>query len=261
MRLLFGFRRRWLGRLPQMNRPDAAVLDVGCGDGQFLAYLASQGFRELDGVEPSQSRRQNACVRGLRVAASLDELDRRKFDIIFLWHVLEHVPAPMALLRELCGRLDDRGVLVVSIPNHAGWQTRYFGSCSAYLDYGRHLWYWDSSAIDDILKEELPGMRVREMGGRNFEYEIFGWVDTLGSRLAGKANFIHSRLKKKLGSPAGHAGALILAGLLLPLAGILALLLPPSAASTLTLVIERDRGDGVAADNNPRSATTWSSTL
>ncbi|MBF0311708.1 MAG: class I SAM-dependent methyltransferase [Magnetococcales bacterium] len=235
MTLLFRWRLHWLCRHhPPLRNREAAILDVGCGDGQFLAFLHSQGYHHLHGVEPETARRDNARSRGLAVAPSLDDLPLDRFDIICLWHVLEHVEQPLRLLHQLRERLTPQGALLISIPNHGGWQTRLFGLYSSFLDYGRHLWYWDRH-----LAETLPNQwPVRLLPGRNLEYELFGWVDSLAGFLSRSVNLVHRHLKKNRSTPVARLGVLLLAAGLLPLALLLTLLAPPSRGATLTFTIE-----------------------
>jgi len=243
MDALFALRLRWLKRsLPQLGVPQTRILDAGCGDGQFLAYLARHGHRQLHGVEPEAVRRANAQARGLSVNAVLAELGAARFDVVFLWHVLEHVAQPFDLLRQLWARLEPGGALVVSVPNHDGWQTRWFGRFASYLDYGRHLWYWDPSWLEQV-RHELPRARLSVVGGRNLEYEIFGWVDSIVGQLAGERNYVHSRLKKGTGGTAGHLAATALAALALPPSAVLALLVSPARAATFTFALWRDASE------------------
>lgn len=240
MDALFMLRLRWLQRsLPQLGAPQSRILDAGCGDGQFLAFLARRGHRHVHGVEPEAARRGNALARGLAVSTDLAELGAARFDVVFLWHVLEHVAQPFGLLRQLWTRLEPGGALVVSVPNHDSWQARWFGRFASYLDYGRHLWYWDPRWLEQV-RRELPQARLAVVGGRNLEYEIFGWVDSIVGQLAGEPNYVHSRLKKGTGGIAGRLAAAALAALALPPAAALALLVTPARAATFTFALWRD---------------------
>ncbi len=144
MKILFRMRCYWLNRqVNELQKKDAPILDMGCGDGQFLAYLKDRGYSDLTGIEPEAGRAANARLRGLNVPEGLDALAALDggglFSVIFLWHVMEHIPAPVTLLRQLTGHLDRNGTLIISVPNHASSQTRLFGRWSTYPDYGRHL--------------------------------------------------------------------------------------------------------------------------
>lgn len=89
--------------------PGAKILDFGCGDGKFLNRFQDCGW-VTHGIEPSTSA---AFSRHARLTSPPQDAS---FDFVFLNHVLEHVDAPLALLRQLANALREGGVLFVSVP-------------------------------------------------------------------------------------------------------------------------------------------------
>ncbi len=222
MKILFRMRCHWLNRqVNKLQKKDIPILDMGCGDGQFLAYLKDRGYSDITGIEPEAERAVNARLRGLKVLEDLDALDALDgggpFAIIFLWHVMEHIPAPITLLRQLIKHLDRNGTLIISVPNHASAQTRLFGRWSTYPDYGRHLWF-HSPGYENFIAECLAECNVRIIANFNYEYEIFGWVDTLASFIFHRRHYVHGTLKKGTGSLSRRLMALVAAIVLLPFA-------------------------------------------
>jgi len=105
------------GKVPTVKRH----LDIGCSAGLLLQrFKAVYGCRAT-GVEPGDVYREYARLQRLRVFASLDELrakDKKRFDLISLAHVLEHLPDPGSYLDELRkGMLTKNGWLLVEVPN------------------------------------------------------------------------------------------------------------------------------------------------
>ncbi len=96
------------------------VLDVGSGGGEFSYLLQSRGH-EVRGVEPNRGYAGYAKAQyGLDVAVGfIDdvELESESYDLITIWHVLEHTEHPGAVLRKLQAALKSGGVLVVEVPN------------------------------------------------------------------------------------------------------------------------------------------------
>lgn len=243
MRLLMRYRLVWLrATVPQVKNAAVRVLDAGCGDGQWLEFLQSAGYNGCTGVEVSRRRLAHARQRGLTVYPTLTEALSRDsaFDVIFLWQVAEHIPQPFSLISELLDALAPGGVLIVSVPNQDSWQIRLFGERSSLIDYGRHVWYWDT-AFFHRASTLLPGTVVRRIPEWNYEYEIYSWTDTLVSLLVGRHHFVHTRLKKGEGSRAGRAVAAVLCAIALPLAVVLSIvtLAVPRRSSTQTYLFSR----------------------
>ncbi len=115
-------RRLWRRRLRQVAARSAtgALLDVGCGDGLFLRVARDAGWR-VEGIEFSPEGARRASERLDRPVAvgdlAADRILRGPFHVVTLWHVLEHVETPLALLEGARTRLHPGGLLAVAVPN------------------------------------------------------------------------------------------------------------------------------------------------
>lgn len=111
--------RRRLARIDVRRKP-GSVLDVGCGDGHFLALARAAGWK-VEGIEFSPEGARRAATRLGRPVAigdlALSEQIPGPFDAITLWHVLEHLPDPRPMLRAARRRLARGGLLAVAVPN------------------------------------------------------------------------------------------------------------------------------------------------
>jgi SAM-dependent methyltransferase len=100
---------------PYLKEQDE-VLEIGSSTGYFLddlrGYVAS-----VTGVEPGEAYRTHANRLGLRTHSSLDELAGRRFDVIFLYYVLEHLRHPIGYMSSLSSWLKPGGRILLEVPN------------------------------------------------------------------------------------------------------------------------------------------------
>ena len=148
-------KRALKGKYKLMTRyaPRGTLLDVGCGTGDFLAYMAEQNYT-VQGVEVSSDARNIAIKKNLRVSAQLDTLpDGDIFNIITLWHVLEHVPSPLDTLLQLHARCANGGLLLIAVPDHESWDAQHYGANWAAWDVPRHLSHFRRQDVQNLLKQ------------------------------------------------------------------------------------------------------------
>lgn len=164
---------------------NARILDVGCGRGLTLKRLADQGF-EVHGLEHSQhatrgidERVQLKIARDLPSAAYPDS----HFDLIIIWHVLEHLIDPVATLREARRILRPSGRLVVAVPNYSSSQARWTGTGWFHLDLPRHLYQFPAVALKRLISD--AGFDVNSEHHFSMRYNPFGWVQSLLNQFGG----------------------------------------------------------------------------
>lgn len=140
---------RWTGDL----RPDARILDVGCGDGFHLDLLRRFGEPTwaVVGVEPDARAAGMATERGLDVVPSTledAEIESGSVDLVFLIQTIEHVPDPVELLRSIARVLRPGGRLVVVTDNTGSPDFRIFGSRHwGGWHFPRHLHLYDRDTL------------------------------------------------------------------------------------------------------------------
>lgn len=129
------------------------LLDIGCGVGDFLLQVKKLGW-EVMGIEPSN---QAANIAQSRLGfAPLKPTDYEKlldqsFDVITMWHVLEHVDDLKSQTKELNRLLRPRGRLVIALPNYQSFDCQYYNDKWAAWDVPRHLNHFSQSCLQDIL--------------------------------------------------------------------------------------------------------------
>jgi methionine biosynthesis protein MetW len=138
--------RRDLRFIADMIEPSARVLDIGCGDGALLHYLASEKGVDARGVELSQSG-VNACVtQGLSVIqgdadSDLDAYPAGAFDVVVLSQTLQATRQPRRVLETLM-RIGERAI--VSFPNFGFWRIRLGLALTGRMPVSpllNHVWY------------------------------------------------------------------------------------------------------------------------
>ncbi len=130
------------------------LLDMGCGMGYFpyacrLAGYDAQGF-DLSGYSTAYARE----VLGIPVTVSTVEhasLDQGAFDIVTMWHFLEHSPDPQACLRLARHCLKPGGLLVADVPNHEGTDARRMGDSWPQWDLPYHLYHFTPQTLLALL--------------------------------------------------------------------------------------------------------------
>jgi 2-polyprenyl-3-methyl-5-hydroxy-6-metoxy-1,4-benzoquinol methylase len=128
-----------LEKLPSKSK----LLDYGCGTGAFLNYCKQKGLDTL-GIEPNPGAREIAIRNQLKVEdeSFVHKLEPGSFDVITMWHVLEHVPLLKERFNTLTEALKPGGRLIVALPNADSWDAKYYHEYWAAYDLPRHLYHF-----------------------------------------------------------------------------------------------------------------------
>ncbi|ELR70668.1 SAM-dependent methyltransferase [Fulvivirga imtechensis AK7] len=136
------------------------VLDVGCGTGHFLKACQKEGWQAM-GVEPDPTARAIASDKtGIQITNTLFKLETT-FDIITLWHVLEHVSDLTSYLTKLYDLLDNNGTIIVAVPNYRSFDAQHYKEYWAGYDVPRHLYHFDQDAMLRLMAKHQ--LKVREI--------------------------------------------------------------------------------------------------
>jgi len=150
----------WL-KVPPSSRLRPRLLDFGCGAGHFLAQMDRHGW-EAVGIDMSetaiQAIRREIGLTAFAGSLPHDELEPASFDLLTMWHSLEHVHDPARILREARRLLAPSGRLIVAVPDFAGWPRHWFGPAWYGLDLPRHLTHFTPRTLTTML--EKTGFRV-----------------------------------------------------------------------------------------------------
>lgn len=142
-------------RFDQFRRciENKSVLDFGCGAGGFLMHARTVAAR-VCGVEIEQRLVPHFAAEGLDVRASVGDFDER-FDLITLFHVVEHFADPAALLKELAGLLKPGGRIIVEVPSADDALLTLF-QCKPFSEFtywGCHLFLFNGSTMPLLVSK------------------------------------------------------------------------------------------------------------
>ena len=156
--------------------PSGRLLDVGCGSGAYAVSLRRLGW-QVEGVEPNARAARLARQEGVSVYQSRIEdvdLSGKRYDAITLWHSLEHLAAPVPVLRKLRSALNSNGLLIVETPNFRGWGAKLMGEFWYHWDLPRHQLHFSPKSLRRAL--ELGGFRLIQMAHIPNPYGFTGGV-------------------------------------------------------------------------------------
>jgi len=139
------------------------VLDIGAGTGDFLATAKNNEWKTY-GIEPNDKAKGIAKGKGLCIAEDTKGFDDNFFDIITMWHVLEHVPNLDEQISELKRIIKPNGTILIAVPNFKSFDAKYYGKFWAAFDVPRHLWHFSKNAIQELFsKHQLKVVEVKPM--------------------------------------------------------------------------------------------------
>lgn len=126
------------------------LLDIGCGTGDFLQSCLENNW-QCTGVEPGIQPRAIAAAKGINTFERLDQV-KEKYQLITMWHVLEHVPDLNQTLSSIYNLLEQKGTLLIAVPNHLSYDARHYKNYWAGYDVPRHLWHFNQQTMERILR-------------------------------------------------------------------------------------------------------------
>lgn len=157
------------------------LLEIGPSYGAFT-YLASQSGFSVTAIEMDKE-----CCNFLKTVVDIDVIEssepenalkelNKKFDVICLWHVIEHLPNPFQVLSAMFSSLKEGGIIVLAAPNPDAYQFKLMGKYWPHVDAPRHLYLLPAKTIS----EHLVGMGMTEVLATtrdqgSLAWNVFGW--------------------------------------------------------------------------------------
>ncbi len=149
-------RAEWIKEYVCDTKPEKLdICDFGCGNGGFLRLLDEDKRFNCFGVELEDEAREYINKDGISCKHSLDDYGDKKFDIITMWHVVEHLTNPTELLQEIRKFLKEDGILIVETPNaDDALLTRYKSDAFADFTYwSLHVVLYNSDTLQKVMEQ------------------------------------------------------------------------------------------------------------
>ena len=130
------------------------LLDIGCGVGDFIHTAEEQGW-QCTGVEPSQDAKAIAKKRikaEIFSSEDLEQIPNETFDVITMWHVLEHVDDFKWQMSQLQRLIKKGGRIVIALPNYKSYDATFYKEKWAAYDVPRHLNHFNKDTLVKIFK-------------------------------------------------------------------------------------------------------------
>lgn len=130
------------------------LLDIGCGTGEFLNQAKQSGFK-TKGIEPSPVAREQGIKNfglSISVESEIKNIKDKSYDLITMWHVLEHVYHLNDRIKELKRILKNDGRLIIAVPNHHSYDAKHYKEYWAAYDVPIHLYHFTPKTIQQLFK-------------------------------------------------------------------------------------------------------------
>ena len=172
------------------DKKQGSLLEIGSGTGAFAAEMKKRGW-EVTGLEPDEKARINSQALhqvDLQPVENFYTLPPASFDVITLWHVLEHVHDLHTYMKKFRELLTPEGTLIIAVPNYTSKDANIYKEYWAAYDVPRHLYHFSPLSMKKLT--EKHGMKIKEYKPMWFDSFYISLLSTKYKR--GKTNWIAS---------------------------------------------------------------------
>ena len=174
--------------------PGGSTLDIGCGRGLYLGMLKKRGY-QVRGTEFSAATAASADP-GVQIDLGDVHPGRypdESFDLISIWHVLEHLHAPDVTLEACALALKKNGALMIAVPDYGSTQARFGGEHWFHLNLPRHIFQFKRATLERLLSDH--GFRIEHSRTGQLEMDPFGLLQTVLNRMGLRHNGLFDTLR------------------------------------------------------------------
>jgi len=141
------------------------LLDIGCGTGYFLTKCKKDGW-QIKGTEPEEQARTHAeKATQTSIYSNIEKIGGEKpFEVITMWHVLEHVHNLNEAFEKIVSLLKEKGKLIIAVPNPTSYDAKHYKMTWAAWDIPRHLYHFTPDTINKfLLKHKIKLVETKPM--------------------------------------------------------------------------------------------------
>lgn len=175
--------------ITKSNNGIGSVLDIGAGTGEFLKVASEYGWK-VQGAEPNEKARFISKEKGIDLIEDFTDFSSRQFDVVTLWHVLEHMPNLEKTISQIETLVKPGGTLLIAVPNYKSFDARYYNKYWAAYDVPRHLWHFSRSSMQNLFCKEFELKEIKPMIFDSFYVSLLSEKYKTGNTFSIKAFFI-----------------------------------------------------------------------
>ena len=182
------------------NKKNVKLLDIGCGRGQFIYLMKKKGWL-VYGTETSSisalAAKNKVGDDAILINKDLDELKNIdiNFDVITLWHVLEHLNKPKKIVDLIEKKLINNGYVVVEVPNFDSFQHFINKNKWIHLDCPRHVTHFTKKGLINFFDNKK--FKIIKSSTLSFEFGFYGMLQSLLNFFVPVPNYLFFLIRKK----------------------------------------------------------------
>ena len=175
------------------RNPKQSLLDIGCGAGDFLNFCKNKGW-DVSGVEPTKKARDiSESKLGVKISSSLslEHFKDSSFEVVTMWHVLEHRFDIVETIAELKRIVKPGGLIIIALPNYRSYDAKFYKQYWAAYDVPRHLFHFTKKTIEILFaKNDIKLTKVYPMWFDSFYVSLISEKNMTGKMNPLRAIFI-----------------------------------------------------------------------
>ena len=182
--------------ISKLNKGEGSLLDIGAGTGDFL-NVAKENHWTVSGVEVNEQARVLAQNKGISLKEDMDLLGDTKYDVITLWHVLEHIPNLEETCQKLEFHLKENGHLIIAVPNYKSYDAHYYKEFWAAYDVPRHLWHFSQASMTKLFSSKMNLVKTRPLVFDSYYVSLLSEKYRTSKKLSLKALWVGFKSNRK----------------------------------------------------------------